>query len=119
MTTGEKIRYIRLELGLSQGEAADQCHTSKAMFSKWELDKIIPSGFSLLSLCNGLGVSADWLLGTWCSNEPRPMMQTNQFDNKGRRIQIKLGSLPKRVKKSHTHKSWFEQDIENGIEVDI
>jgi transcriptional regulator with XRE-family HTH domain len=59
---GKAIRFIRLEIGLSQEELADRCGFDRTYISMLERGKRNPSLVNLLRLAKGLGTSLTTLL---------------------------------------------------------
>lgn len=62
MTTGQRIKKLRLERGYSQEQLAEilDCHTTAV--HKWEADKRIPRGDNLVALAEALDVPVVKLL---------------------------------------------------------
>ncbi|MCB9796687.1 MAG: helix-turn-helix transcriptional regulator [Alphaproteobacteria bacterium] len=59
---GERLRWLRGERGLSQGELAQRCGVQVAEVSKWERGRRGPSLEGLVKLADGLGVSLPELM---------------------------------------------------------
>lgn len=51
MSTGEKIRMLRVQLKLSQESFAELVHVSRQTISKWENDICLPNVQNLLVIC--------------------------------------------------------------------
>lgn len=62
MTLGERIRQMRLEHHLSQGNVADALDVSRQSVSKWENDGAMPDLDKLVKLSQLFGVSLDQLV---------------------------------------------------------
>jgi len=62
MTIGEKITKLRLALGMSQEELAENIHVSRQSVSKWEMDQALPQIDKVLLLCKLFDISTDELL---------------------------------------------------------
>lgn len=60
---GARIREARLRRGLRQADVAHELGISRRALWTYEHERSDPSAFSLRSLAQALGVSADWLLG--------------------------------------------------------
>ena len=58
---GAKIRKIRMDLGLTQGEMAEHFHIGRADYSRIEKGNIFPNCLILHTLNSVLNVSMDWL----------------------------------------------------------
>jgi transcriptional regulator with XRE-family HTH domain len=63
MTLGEKIRFHRRKLNLTQDELAEKVGISKSAISYYEDDKREPKFFAVICLADVLGVSLDYLAG--------------------------------------------------------
>ncbi len=59
----ERIKELRLSLGINQVEFGKKLNVSKQCISNWENDNIQPSIDMLIRICNTFSVSADYLLG--------------------------------------------------------
>ncbi len=62
MTTGERIRILRMEKGLSQEGLADGLDVTRQAVSRWETDASLPDIDKLIGLCDLFGVSLDYLV---------------------------------------------------------
>lgn len=62
MTLGEKLKAVRKQAGLTQGQLADLLHVSRQAVTKWESDKGVPDIENLKALASLLAVSLDDLL---------------------------------------------------------
>lgn len=60
---GEKLKYLRKELGIGQNQLAEQLNISNASISYWETGKQLPSAEAVYKLSVFFNVSADYLLG--------------------------------------------------------
>ncbi len=58
----EKIKYLRLQDGLSQQELADALGVQKSTISNWENDHSVPSYEKLKEIAKYFSVSLDYLL---------------------------------------------------------
>ena len=63
MTTGERIRARRKELGLSTYTLAARAGVYRCSLQRYETDKGDPSLFAAICIADVLGVSLDWLTG--------------------------------------------------------
>lgn len=61
-TTGKRLRLLRTELGLKQGEVAEAAGIRHPYLSELEGDKARPTGEVLAKLADALGTSTDFLL---------------------------------------------------------
>lgn len=61
-TLGQRIKRLRLSLGLNQTQLAGWCGCGAGSISKWERDQQLPGNRSLLRLAQALRVSLDDLL---------------------------------------------------------
>ncbi|MCY9334063.1 helix-turn-helix transcriptional regulator [Bacillus spizizenii] len=62
MTLGEKIKKLRKEKGMSQGDLADALETHQTAVSKLELNKAKPSHDTLIKLSKVFGVSVSYFV---------------------------------------------------------
>ena len=60
---GEKIKYLRLEKGLTQPKLAEKVGVSPGMISIWENNINEPKANYIKSLSLALEVTSDYLLG--------------------------------------------------------
>ena len=68
MEIGEKIRSLRLKLGLTQEELAEKIGVTRQALSKWEVNAALPDTKNVVALAKLFGVTADYLL---CEDEGR------------------------------------------------
>lgn len=61
---GCNIKKLRLFLGMSQAEFANQIRTSAVSVSSWENGKKEPSIMAIITISMKFKISSDWLLGT-------------------------------------------------------
>ncbi len=59
----ERIKELRLSLGISQVEFGRRLHVTKQCISNWENGNIQPSIDMLIKIASIFSVSADYLLG--------------------------------------------------------
>lgn len=59
----ERIKELRLSLGINQIEFGKRLNVTKQCVSNWENDNIQPSIDMLMKICNTFSVNADYLLG--------------------------------------------------------
>ena len=60
---GERLRELRLELGISQQKIADDFKTTSATVSRWENSVQEPDIDTIIALSNYLKTTTDYLLG--------------------------------------------------------
>lgn len=63
MTTGERIKELRVAREMTQQDLADRIGVTKSAVSIWELDKQMASIDKLEMLCGIFNVSMDYILG--------------------------------------------------------
>lgn len=63
MMFGERIKELRLNLGLNQVEFSKLLNVTKQSVSNWENNNILPSIDMLINISKKFSVSADYLLG--------------------------------------------------------
>lgn len=61
---GNRLRLVRLELGLSVEEIAARCQINQTTWSKWERGINVPRGLHrvVAVICNETGVDRNWLM---------------------------------------------------------
>lgn len=62
MTIGDRIKLKREEIGLSQRELARISNTSSVSVCRWESNSRGITADNIISICNALEVSPNWLL---------------------------------------------------------
>lgn len=62
MSLGTKIKELRKEKGLSQGELGKLADVHEKLLSKYEHERIVPTADTLKKLSRALQVSADYLI---------------------------------------------------------
>lgn len=62
MTLGEKIRFLRMEKGITQESLAEEINVSRSAIAKWETNNGVPEISNLKMLSNIFGVSVDDLI---------------------------------------------------------
>jgi len=67
---GERLRSVRLEKGLTQNQLAKSCDTSAGLIRHIEKSRRIPSYALLLTLCNVLNTSPEYLMQDELSLQP-------------------------------------------------
>jgi transcriptional regulator with XRE-family HTH domain len=73
MDFGNKVRLRRETLGWTQTELAKAIGLTQNRISKIESGELTQLSFkNLRALARALGVSVDWMLGTWDDIEPAP-----------------------------------------------
>ena len=63
MTIGKRIRILRAELRMTQGEFADLLNTATSTVCNWENDKMIPKISNLKRIAFLAGISVEELIG--------------------------------------------------------
>lgn len=63
MVIGERIKELRMELGLSQAKLGDTLAVSQDTISLWEKSKALPNTEYIILMCKVFDVSADYILG--------------------------------------------------------
>lgn len=59
----QRIKELRLSLGMNQVQFAEKINVTKQSISNWENDNIQPSIDMLIKICKTYSVSSDYLLG--------------------------------------------------------
>ena len=65
ITFGQRLKILRKEASLTQGDLAEQLMVTVQTVSKWECDTSMPDISQLIPLSALLGVTTDCLLGVW------------------------------------------------------
>ena len=60
---GDRIKYLLSIRKLSQKEFAKRLGITEATLSRYVSGTRMPKADMIISICNELGISADWLLG--------------------------------------------------------
>ena len=63
MTVGEKIKFLRKQKGITQGELAKELSVSKSTVAMYEIGKNFPNVEMLHKLCKALNTTGDYLIG--------------------------------------------------------
>ena len=89
-TTGEKIRDLRIGLGLKQSELAEKAGITIRSITNYETDAVKPRSLQLRKLCEILHVTEDYLLNPEIDDpsyglDTAPYVETvrTQFGKKG------------------------------------
>lgn len=59
----ERLKYLRMEAGLSQDQLAKQVNLSHTAIGLWELNKRVPNFDAVISLAKFFDVSTDYFAG--------------------------------------------------------
>ncbi|MDR2090633.1 MAG: helix-turn-helix domain-containing protein [Clostridiales bacterium] len=84
---GEKIKELRIEKKLLQGDIANFLNTTKQNVSRWENGHFEPSQENIIKLANFFGVTTDYLLGL--ENEDGTKIYENKAVQKKTAVQEK------------------------------
>lgn len=91
-TTGEKIRDLRLSLGLKQSELAEKTGITIRSITNYETDASRPRGLQLRKICEALNVTEDYLLNPEI-DDPSYGLETASYVNKVREQYGKKGAM--------------------------
>lgn len=72
MSTGSRIKQLRVKKGFTQDHMAHQLGMNRANFSNYERDVASPPGDTLSKIADILGTSTDYLLGR---SEEQPIIE--------------------------------------------
>lgn len=61
-TIGDRIRKIRIAVGLSQAQFARAIYVSRSTVYKWERDKAVPYAHDIRHISDRFNVSCDYLI---------------------------------------------------------
>ena len=59
----ERLKELRIQNKLGQAELAERCNVKQSCISKWERGITLPDAEMIVTLCEILHESADYLLG--------------------------------------------------------
>ena len=79
MTIGKRIRILRAELRMTQGEFAKLLNTATSTVSGWENDIVTPKISKLKSIADLAGISVEELLGKEKQNVMFAKINDNRF----------------------------------------
>lgn len=79
MTIGKRIRILRAELRMTQGEFAKLLNTATSTVSGWENDIVTPKISKLKSIADLAGISVEELLGKEKQNVMFVKINDNRF----------------------------------------
>ncbi len=91
-TTGEKIRDLRLGLGLKQSELAEKTGITIRSITNYETDASKPRGLQLRKICEALNVTEDYLLNPEI-DDPSYGLETASYVNTVREQYGKKGAM--------------------------
>lgn len=77
MSIGSRIRAMRIQKAMTQGELSDAIGVSKVALSSWENEARTPSTAAIIQLSRTLNVSTDYLLGVSAGREYTPFIHSN------------------------------------------
>src|SRR5258708_28705634 len=80
----DRLKEVRIRLGLTQNELAQRLGTTQARLADWESGKNAPALKALESLALTLDVSADWLLGL--SDEEKTVPNQSKMSSEERTV---------------------------------
>ena len=84
MVRGDRLRQLRLALGLTQVELASLCRIGLSQIHRYEYEKTDISGEHLAILAEKLGVSTDYLLGL--ADEPKGLAAPREIKRDEREL---------------------------------
>lgn len=93
---GKRVNYARGALNISTRELASRLGISQSSIPDWELGKRLPMMDKIDTICNVLGVTADWLLRGIEAEKPTEKTLDNNADVK--RVEPSLKNIIANVK---------------------
>ena len=60
---GKKLKYLRVQLNLSQQALADDCNFSQATYSTYETGKFLINSITIYTICKTYNISMDYIVG--------------------------------------------------------
>lgn len=93
MPLGSNIRYYRNKRGLTQGQLAKMCKTSRPAVTQWETDKTRPSTENLILIAKAVGVEitdlyADEVAGTVAESGPSYLAKASHLELSERKQEL-------------------------------
>ena len=79
LTIGEKIKYIRTELGYTQQMLGDLCDTSKQTVHYWEKDYVEPSISDIAIICKLHGIDVPTFFTDY-EHDSKSTLKTEKYD---------------------------------------
>ena len=87
MSLGTKIKELRKEQGLSQGDLANLAGIHEKLISKYENERIIPTADTLKKIAEALHISTDYLVFENMPKDGRVELKDVELFNKFREIE--------------------------------
>lgn len=111
--TKTRIRFLREQIGKTQGELADLINVKRYTVSDWENERTEPDIESINNLCKIFNVSSDYLLGL--SNIPNPNEDNDiQLDDFQFALYGEVKDLTEEQKQTLLNMAKFLKDSNNG-----
>lgn len=88
-STGEKIRFLRSILGLTQRELADYLDVVPKSIQRYEADTSVPDSTALASLSSFFNVPSDYFLGTMSFSEQKKLESKISLSDNLYRLHVK------------------------------
>ncbi len=80
-TTGQRIKQIRQELGLTQAEFADRLNVKRATLANWEIDRTEPDLAMLGTIAQYGNTTIDYVAGRsdnrYCDSKGQPIREVD------------------------------------------
>ena len=80
MVVGQRIKIARKNQGLTQKELAERAGTATGTIQQYELGKRQPRADQLRAIASALGVTVDYLLGTYTKEQGKRVPTDNPND---------------------------------------
>lgn len=96
---GERIKFLRLQRGMTQANLATVLGVTKTMISAYETGTRKPSNDNLMEIALFFDVSMDWLFGHTEDRNGTPAMDISQLSRQQRMIVQEIVSEFKRQNK--------------------
>ena len=71
MTLGNRIKQLRIQMGISQEKLAEELNVSRSAIAKWETDGGVPELNNLLQIAKKFDISIDELTGNMEKQEKK------------------------------------------------
>jgi len=84
-TLGQKIKSLRMQINMTQGELADKLGKERSTISSWETNRREPDGETLKDLAHLFKVSTDYLLGNKITATPELQQKKVELTKRDKR----------------------------------
>lgn len=113
MLTGQKIAFLRTNVGLSQEQLAEKLYVTRAMVSKWERDISLPDYNTVVKIAEVLSVSPDEIMSKKDAviNELYSFLSDTQSDDLLKDMNEFLSTISSRDRSVFIRRYYYLEDI--------